>query len=258
MSDADFARHTAQRIGIALVEARDGLLASGAETEAVKSAADRAAQDIVEQVFAAERPHDLVLSEEAPDDRATRLTGRRVWIVDPLDGTREYAIAGRRDWAVHVALWEDGRLTCGAVYLPAQKRMLATDPASNSPAAPENQTVLRVAVSESRPPNRVLDVIAKSFTIERLTIGSAGAKTAAVIFGEADAYVHEGRLNEWDAAAPVAVALAAGLNATHLDGTRLLFNRPEPYIDDLLVCRKDLAGELIDSMMELFVDEDDE
>jgi 3'(2'), 5'-bisphosphate nucleotidase len=197
------------------------------------AAGDRAAQKVLAAGLSAARPADAVLSEEALDlpgrDRADR-----VWIIDPLDGTREFA-EGRDDWAVHVALWEraaDG-LTAGAVALPGRGLVLGSADIAVPRRAPGP---LRIAVSRTRPPAAAV-AVAEELGAELIPMGSAGAKVAAVVLGEVDAYVHAGGQYQWDSAAPVAVALAAGLRATRLDGSRLRYNDPDPALPDLLVAR---------------------
>jgi 3'(2'), 5'-bisphosphate nucleotidase len=172
-----------------------------------------------------------VLSEEAPDDLG-RLTADRVWIIDPLDGSREYAEPGRSDWAVHVALWERGDLTAGAVALPAFE-----------PGPPRPPGRARIVVSRTRPPD-IAAQVADSINAVLVPMGSAGAKAMAVVRGEADAYLHAGGMHEWDSAAPVFVARAAGLHASRLDGRPLRYNQPDPWLPDLLICRPELAGVL--------------
>jgi 3'(2'), 5'-bisphosphate nucleotidase len=189
-----------------------------------------------------------VLSEEAADDGA-RLTAERVWIIDPLDGTREFGEAGRADWAVHVALWERGELTAGAVALPAAGRVVSTAElrdASPGPGSREHVqgTRVRLLISRSRPPEFV-HRLADQLDAELVPMGSAGAKAAAVIAGEADAYVHSGGQYEWDSAAPVAVARAAGLHASRIDGSSLRYNQADPAIPDILISLAGLAPALL-------------
>jgi len=195
--------------------------------------------------LAQHRPDDAVLSEEGADD-GRRLTARRVWIVDPLDGTREFGELDRSDWAVHVALWEEGELTAGAVALPAQDRVLSTCPGGvpvvTSRHEPHNP--LRIVVSRSRPPEFVHD-LAESLGAQLLPLGSAGAKTAAVVIGDAEIYVHSGGQYEWDSAAPVAVARAAGLHASRIDGSSLAYNQADPWMPDILVCSDGLADSVL-------------
>jgi 3'(2'), 5'-bisphosphate nucleotidase len=187
------------------------------------------------------RPGDAVLSEEGLDDRA-RLTAERVWIVDPLDGTREFGELDRSDWAVHVALWtaRDG-LVAGAVALPALGLTLRTPsvPLGDRPPGPP-----RIVVSRTRPP-ALAEHVRERLEGELVPMGSAGAKMSAVVRGEADVYVHAGGQYEWDSAAPVAVAVAAGLHASRLDGSPPRYNRPDPRLPDLLVCRPELADAVL-------------
>jgi 3'(2'), 5'-bisphosphate nucleotidase len=191
------------------------------------------------------RPADAVLSEEGADDLA-RLAAERVWIVDPLDGTREFGEAGRADWAVHVALWERGELTAGAVALPAQGNVLSTaaPPVSDGRAAAGGSGPIRLLVSRSRPPEFV-QRLAEHLGAELVPMGSAGAKAAAVITGQADAYVHSGGQYEWDSAAPVAVARAAGLHTSRIDGSPLVYNQADPSVPDILISPATLAPVLL-------------
>ena len=193
--------------------------------------------------LAAERPADAVLSEESVDD-PVRLDADRVWIIDPLDGTREFTMAGRTDWAVHVALWETGKgITAAAVALPAAGRVFCTDPPP-APPGPTGRDRPLILVSDTRPPAFV-DGVATALGADVAPMGSAGAKTMAVVTGDADAYVHAGGQWEWDSAAPVGVALAAGLHASRIDGAPLQYNQPHPYLPDLVVSAAPLAADLL-------------
>jgi 3'(2'), 5'-bisphosphate nucleotidase len=220
----------------------------------LRKAGDRLSHEFLVAALAARRPGDVVLSEEGADNPA-RLGARRVWIVDPLDGTREFGEPGRTDWAVHVALWEragdgTGQLTAGAVALPAQDRVLST--AEPPPPLPDGgaPAKIRIVVSRSRPPSFVRN-ISGLIDAELVPLGSAGAKVAAVIRGEVDAYVHGGGFYEWDTAAPVAVARAAGLHASRIDGSALEYNQPDLLMPDILVCRPALAGILLQAIREV-------
>jgi 3'(2'), 5'-bisphosphate nucleotidase len=188
------------------------------------------------------RPDDGILSEEGRDDLA-RLERSRVWIVDPLDGTREFSEHGRSDWAVHVALAIDGTVAAGAVALPAIGRTLGTEPAESMPERADGP--LRIVVSRSRPPSEAYRV-ARALDGELLALGSAGAKAMAVVLGHADLYVHSGGQYEWDNAAPAAVALAAGFHASRVDGSPLVYNRRDPWLPDLLICRPELADGVLE------------
>ena len=185
------------------------------------------------------RPDDGILSEEGADD-LTRLRERRVWVVDPLDGTNEYGEWGRRDWAVHVALCEDGVPVAGAVALPAESLVFATDDPPPLPPAADGQRPLRVVTSRSRRPFASVRV-AQALGAELVPLGSAGAKAMAVVRGDVDAYAHAGGMYEWDSCAPAVVAAAAGLHVSRIDGSPLRYNRADPWLPDLLVCRPELA-----------------
>nr|WP_246406462.1 3'(2'),5'-bisphosphate nucleotidase CysQ [Modestobacter versicolor] len=214
------------------------------DAAARKAAGDAEAHRFLVDRLAAVRPDDAVLSEEGADDRV-RLTADRVWIVDPLDGTREFAELDRADWAVHVALWERGELVAGAVALPAEATTLGTGGVDAAPSRSDGP--MRLAVSRSRPPELVT-ALAQRLDAELLPMGSAGVKAMSVVRGVTDAYVHGGGQYEWDSAAPVAVARAAGLHTSRLDGSPLRYNQPSPYLPDLLVCRPELAGRLLDAI----------
>ncbi len=236
-ADVDVAVTAARAAADVLVRLR----AAGPTGRALGDAGDAAAHGAITAVLAEHRPDDVVFSEEAADDRS-RLGAGRVWIVDPLDGTREYAETDRSDFAVHVALWTAGGLAAAAVALPALGEVLATDPAPVLPPAVPRRP--RIAVSRTRPPAQA-GAAAGAVGGELVPLGSAGYKVAAVVRGEADAYVHAGGMYQWDSAAPVAVALAAGLTAVRLDGSPLRYNEPDPSLPDLLVCRPELAGDLL-------------
>jgi 3'(2'), 5'-bisphosphate nucleotidase len=234
VNDDELAAELATHAGELLLGVREEFAdASQAER---KAAGDRRSHDFLMHQLAARRPDDAVLSEEGIDDPA-RLRAARVWIVDPLDGTREFSEPGRQDWAVHVALWESGALVAGAVALPAQGITLATPLVAPPPA---KRGPPRIVVSRTRPPAVALQVRDR-LDGELVELGSAGAKVAAVIQGSADVYVHAGGQYEWDSAAPVAVARAAGLHTSRIDGSALKYNRPDPLLPDLLVCRPEYA-----------------
>jgi len=219
------------------------LRARGGEPAALRDAGDRLSHEFLATELARLRPDDAVLSEEGRDD-PVRLCASRVWIVDPLDGTREFGEPGRTDWAVHVALWERGELTAGTVALPAQDRLLSTArPIAPQPVADP----LRLLVSRSRPPEFV-QRLAERLGAVLVPLGSAGAKAAAVIAGDADAYVHSGGQYEWDSAAPVAVARSAGLHTSRIDGSPLAYNQPSPSLPDLLICASPIAALLLETI----------
>jgi 3'(2'), 5'-bisphosphate nucleotidase len=237
-NDHEVAARLATEAGQLLLAVREELAdATAAER---KAAGDKRSHDYLTEALARERPDDAVLSEEGVDD-PVRMSAQRVWIVDPLDGTREFSELGREDWAVHVALWQAGALVAGAVALPAQGVTLATpDPAP--PPAHSGQP--RIVVSRTRPPAVALQVRDR-LNGTLVEMGSAGAKVAAVIQGLADIYVHAGGQYEWDSAAPVAVARAAGLHASRIDGSPLEYNRADPLLPDLVVCRPEYADAVL-------------
>jgi 3'(2'), 5'-bisphosphate nucleotidase len=213
------------------------------DLRALRDAGDRESHIYLTEALQRQRPGDAILSEEGKDE-LSRLHAERVWIVDPLDGTREYAEEGRGDWAVHVALWERGDLTAGAVALPSQGRTLSTaEPITlHSPRTGR----IRIAVSRTRPPEftrRLADHL--DVDVELVPIGSAGAKVAAVLLGDVDAYVHAGGQYEWDSAAPVAVARAVGAHASRIDGSSLTYNQEDTNLPDILVCHPELAPTLL-------------
>ena len=239
MTDHQLAAELATAAGQLLLDIRAEL--ADAPAEARKAAGDKGSHDYLMEALAEARPGDAVLSEEGVDDPA-RLGAERVWIIDPLDGTREFSEADREDWAVHVALWsrvggQDGELVAGAVALPAQGVTRATPGVSAPPPPPGTP---RILVSRTRPPAAAMQVREKLDAI-LVEMGSAGAKVAAVVQGRAEIYVHAGGQYEWDSAAPVAVARAAGLHTSRIDGSPLQYNRPDPLLPDLLVCRPEYA-----------------
>ncbi len=217
----------------------------GLEGKELKDAGDAAAHDLLMKLIAEHRPDDAVLSEEGPEgasDKIDRLSASRVWIVDPLDGTREFSEPPRDDWAVHVALWQDGGLVAGAVAQPALGETFNT---GEPPVVPPSTAPRpRIAVSRSRPPAFV-NALAEELDAELVPMGSAGVKVLSVARDLTDAYVHAGGQYEWDSAAPVAVAAAAGLFTSRVDGTPLLYNQEDVYLPDLIVCRPELAERIV-------------
>ncbi len=234
LNDHDLAAKLATDAGQLLLGVRDELAEATAAER--KAAGDKRSHDYLMQALAAARPADAVLSEEGADN-PVRLSANRVWIVDPLDGTREFSELGRDDWAVHVALWEDGELVAGAVALPGQGMTLSTPSVPEPAAGPDAP---RILVSRTRPPAVALQV-QERMNGTLVEMGSAGAKVAAVVQGRAEIYVHAGGQYEWDSAAPVAVARAAGLFTSRIDGSPLRYNRPDPLLPDLVVCRPEYA-----------------
>ena len=246
-SDAEIAAQAASLAGELLLQLRHGAAPDTAtDSEALRTAGDRDANRAIMNLLANERPEDSLLSEEAADD-PRRLIAERVWIIDPLDGTREFgeqdsAGVWRDDFAVHVALWERGHgLTLGVVGLPARGVIYSSDARTVVPPSPAGP--LRIAVSRTRPPGFIA-ALESAGSAKLLPMGSAGVKVMAVLSGEADAYIHAGGQYQWDSAAPVAVALAAGLVATRLDGSPLRYNVPELLLPDLVVCHPDRADEM--------------
>ena len=244
-ADDVLAAELARRAGALLVGLRSRRVAEGLDPKALKDEGDARANDLI-LVGLAERldAGDGVLSEEAKDD-LTRLDAERVWIVDPLDGTREFGEPPRTDWAVHVALTVDGRPTAGAVALPALDVVLGTHPIPAPPAPMPDRP--RVVVSRTRPP-AAATWLAERLDGELVEMGSAGAKAMAVVRGEVDVYAHSGGQYEWDSCAPVAVALAAGMHASRIDGSPLVYNNADPYLPDLLICRPELALPALDAL----------
>lgn len=238
MADDAVATNVAEDAGRLLIELRGAL--SGSEPERLRDEGDRRSHQFILGRLAELRPEDPVLSEEGSHD-GQRLGSSRVWIVDPLDGTREFAELERDDWAVHVALCIDGRPVAAAVALPAQGVTLST---GTPPVVPTDGGLLRIVVSRTRAPEFIADLGAQ-IGAELIPMGSAGAKAMAVVQGGADAYIHAGGQYEWDSAAPVGVCLAAGLHASRIDGSDLVYNRPDPWLPDILVCRRALAPRLL-------------
>lgn len=239
MDDHAAAARYAASAGELLLAMRD----DGHAPWALGDAGDARANRHLLEHIAGDHPGDRVLSEESVDD-PRRLDADRVWIIDPLDGTREYTEPGRSDWAVHVALWQRGSgLTAAAVALPALGMVLST---AQPPVVPANDgRPLRVVVSRSRAP-AVARRVATALGAELAYLGSAGAKTMAVVQGHVDAYVHAGGQYEWDSAAPARVAQAAGLHTSRLDGSPLEYNQPDPWLPDLIVCRPELTDRILE------------
>jgi 3'(2'), 5'-bisphosphate nucleotidase len=244
-ADHALAASVAWETGELLVRIRGRLVAEGVDARTLKDEGDRQAHELILSLLADRvAAGDGLLSEEGQDD-AARLGAARVWIVDPLDGTREFGEPPRTDWAVHIALVIDGVPAAGAVALPALEMVLGTSP----PAvlAPVHDGPPRVIVSRSRPP-AAATWLAEQMHGELVELGSAGAKAMAVVRGEADIYAHSGGQYEWDSCAPVAVAQAAGLHTSRLDGSPLVYNNADPYLPDLLICRAELAAAALDAL----------
>jgi 3'(2'), 5'-bisphosphate nucleotidase len=218
------------------------------EAKSLGKAGDRIANSYITEALRHARPDDAILSEEEAEDES-RLSARRVWIVDPLDGTREYG-EERADWAVHVGLAIDGRPVVGAVALPGMALTLcASDPPRIPNAAPGR---LRAVVSRTRPAAEAVE-LAQRLGLELIAMGSAGAKAMAVVLGQAEIYLHSGGQYEWDSCAPAAVALAAGLHASRIDGSPLRYNCQNPYLPDLLICRTELAESVLSEIGQIYI-----
>jgi 3'(2'), 5'-bisphosphate nucleotidase len=235
VDDDQLAADIARQAGELLLDLQAGV--------ATKDEGDRLSNALILDRLAAARPDDAVLSEESKDSPA-RLSQERVWIVDPLDGTREWG-ERRTDWAVHVALAFNGVPRVAAVALPGLGRVLST--AEPPPAPPAHDRKPRLLVSRTRPP-KIAEYIADALDAELVPLGSAGAKAMAVVTGDADVYAHSGGQYEWDSAAPVGVATAAGCHCSRIDGSPLIYNQADPYLPDLLICRADLAQRVLDAV----------
>lgn len=244
LTDAALAAHLAEAAGRLALELR---AQSGLTGKACGDAGDAAVNRLLCEAIRSARPDDGLLSEEEKDNPA-RLGKSRVWIIDPIDGTREYGEA-RSDWAVHVALAVDGVATVGAVALPdlGGGIVLRSDqPQALAPLRPRP----RFVVSRTRPAAEAA-AVAAALGGELVPMGSAGAKAMAVVRGEAEVYLHSGGQYEWDSCAPVAVAAAYGLHCSRIDGAGLAYNNLETFIPDLLICRNEVAKIVIDAVNRL-------
>jgi 3'(2'), 5'-bisphosphate nucleotidase len=242
LSDVELARAIAETAGRLLADVQGSGLFDG---KALGKVGDRAANAVIMEALKTNRPDDAILSEEEKDS-PERLKAKRVWIVDPLDGTREYG-EGRTDWAVHVALAIDGEPVIGAVALPGLPLTLCS---GRPQALPAPAAKLRMLVSRTRPAKEAV-AVAEALDAELVPMGSAGAKAMAVIRGEADIYLHTGGQYEWDNCAPAAVAQAAGLHVSRADGSPLRYNNGDPYLPDLLICHKPLAERVLKLVAEV-------
>ena len=242
MTDAELAAHLAQVAGKILIEVRESGMFEG---KALGQAGDQTANQFLVHALREQRPEDGLLSEESKDT-AERLSKERVWIVDPVDGTREYGEA-RTDWAAHVALCVNGKPEIGAVALPGLGTVLRSDAPIAVPAAAEKP---RMVVSRTRPAAEAV-AVSEAIGAELVGMGSAGAKAMAVVRGEAEIYLHTGGQYEWDSAAPAAVALAHGLHASRVDGSPLIYNNSDTYMPDLLICRPEWAERVLTEVAKL-------
>ncbi len=242
MTDAELAAHLADFAGQILLTVRGAGVISG---KALGDAGDATANQFLVAALRDQRPDDGLLSEESKDT-PERLTKSRAWIIDPVDGTREYG-EERTDWAVHIALSVNGVASVGAVALPGVGLVLRTDQPQKVPPAPER---LRMVVSRTRPAKEAV-AVAEALGAELIPMGSAGAKAMAVVLGQADIYLHSGGQYEWDSCAPVAVALAHGLHCSRIDGSPLIYNQADTYMPDLLICRTEHAAQVLDMVRTL-------
>ena len=247
--DHELAKELATATGGLLLALRQRLSNEGAPPAILRHEGDQEAHRFLTNALAKKRASDAILSEEgcAHACHPKRSSMERVWILDPLDGTREFGEQPRTDWAVHVALAIAGKPAAGAVALPGLGATFSTAKPPDVSGLPPTPESPRIVVSRSRPDSGVLEVI-KSVGGRAVEMGSAGAKAMAVVRGDAEAYLHAGGQYEWDSCAPVAVALTAGLHASRIDGSPLIYNRPDPYLPDLLICRRDLAKQLLSAL----------
>ena len=236
-TDQQLASRVATEAGAMLVELRDELVAEGVHYWDLKDEGDVAGHRYIMSALTAARPDDVILSEEAADNR-TRLSADRVWIIDPIDGTNEFAEHPRHDWAIHIALWESGELTAASVALPTLGITFDASPAAVVPPSTREKPLL--VTSRSRNPYCAV-MVANALGCDVARLGSAGAKAMAIVMGEADIYVHDGGMYQWDSAAPSAVAKAAGLHVSRIDGSPLKYNQESLWLPDFLVCRIELA-----------------
>ena len=236
-TDQQLASRVATEAGVMLVELRDELVAEGIHYWDLKDEGDVAGHRYIMSALTAARPDDIILSEEAADNRK-RLSADRVWIIDPIDGTNEFAEHPRHDWAIHIALWESGELTAASVALPTLGITFDASPAAVVPPSTREKPLL--VTSRSRNPYCAV-MVANALGCDVARLGSAGAKAMAIVMGEADIYVHDGGMYQWDSAAPAAVAKAAGLHVSRIDGSELKYNQESLWLPDFLVCRIELA-----------------
>jgi 3'(2'), 5'-bisphosphate nucleotidase len=242
-SDIELATRLAGEAGKMLFELRHELQGQGMPTWDVMDHGDAASHRLINDELQEHRPDDAVLDEEGVED-PRRFDADRVWIIDPLDGTREFG-EGRHDWAVHVALWDRDHFAAGAVALPALERVLTTDPAPVVPSVDRERP--RLVTSRTRAPYAAV-IVANALGCESVRLGSAGAKAMAVVLGEADIYLHDGGMYQWDSAAPAAVALAAGLHVSRIDGSPLVYNERSEWLPDFLICRPELRQPVLDAL----------
>ena len=243
-TDQQLASRVATEAGVMLVDLRDELVAEGVHYWDLKDEGDVAGHRYIMSALMAARPDDVILSEEAADNRR-RLNAERVWIIDPIDGTNEFAEHPRHDWAIHIALWESGEITAASVALPTLGITFDASPAAVVPPSTREKPLL--VTSRSRNPYCAV-MVANALGCDVARLGSAGAKAMAIVMGEADIYVHDGGMYQWDSAAPVAVARAAGLHTSRVDGSPLIYNDEDTWLPDLIICRPELAEPVLTAL----------
>jgi 3'(2'), 5'-bisphosphate nucleotidase len=243
-TDTELATRLAVEAGHRLMALRSQMFESGAGSWDVMDAGDAVAHRYIADQLRALRPDDAVLDEEGSED-PRRFAADRVWIIDPLDGTREFGEPGRRDWAVHIALWGGDDFAAGAVSLPAVDLVFSTDPPPTLPTVDRSRP--RMITSRYRAPYAAV-IVANALGCDAVRLGSAGAKAMAVVMGDADIYLHDGGMYQWDSAAPAAVALAAGLHVSRVDGTPIVYNDRDPWLPDVLICRRELAEPVLSAL----------
>jgi 3'(2'), 5'-bisphosphate nucleotidase len=243
-TDSALANRLAEESGRGLLALRRRLVDDGAHAWQVMDGGDMSSHRFLADELARVRPNDAVLSEEGLED-PRRFECDRVWIIDPLDGTREFGEPGRVDWAVHVALWSGDGFVAGAVGLPALGVTLSTAPPPEVPDVRREHP--RIVVSRTRPPYAAVTV-AEALDGELVRLGSAGAKAMSVVTGDTDIYVHDGGMYQWDSAAPAAVAQAAGLHVSRIDGSPLVYNGRDPWLPDFLVCRPEWSEPVLTAL----------
>lgn len=244
MNDTQLAAHLAKVAGDILLTVRDSGAFSG---KALGKAGDQTANQFLMHALRALRPDDGLLSEESKDT-AERLDKSRVWIIDPVDGTREYG-EERSDWAVHVGLAIDGEAQIGAVALPGQDGGIVLH-TGQSATTLKYTGAPRLVVSRTRPAKEAV-AVAKALGGELVPMGSAGAKAMAIVRGKAEIYLHSGGQYEWDSCAPIAVAKAHGLHCSRIDGSPMVYNQRDTYLPDLLICQPELAEQVLSLVSEL-------
>ena len=262
MNDHELARKLARETGTLLIGLRNHAASlSGDEDdthsvlaqEVLGSEGDRVAHDYLMEQFLLHRPDDVVLSEEG-DLEVSRLNAKRVWIIDPLDGTAQYS-SGGNDFAVHIALWEAGssapsQISVASVAVPARNELWSMDEPVQSDQL--NPSAIRILVSRSRPPreiNKVIEKLEDAFPdrgrVEVIPMGSVGAKVAAILADTADVYFNSGGFYEWDLAAPLGIAIHNGLSVSDCRGRQIELNKVDLKVKDILICRPELTSTIV-------------